>query len=126
MHVVRSITISRPADQVFAFVSTPENDPKWVPVSLRHEKTSPGPMKVGTRTEEDLTFMGRGMRYVWEVTAYNPPHLLAYRTISGAMPFTLRLALEPAGSATRLTLGSEVELPGVLKLASPVMQWVVG
>ena len=42
------------------------------------------------------------------------------------MPFTLRLALEPAGSATRLTLGSEVELPSLLKLASPVMHWVVG
>jgi uncharacterized protein YndB with AHSA1/START domain len=126
MQIVRSTTISRPADQVFTFVSTPENDPRWVPVSLRHEKTSPGPMQVGTRTEEHLKFMGRRMRYVWEVTAYNPPHLLAYRTISGAMPFTLRLALEPAGSATRLTLGSEMELPGLLKLASPVMQWVVG
>jgi uncharacterized protein YndB with AHSA1/START domain len=126
MHVTRSTTISRPADQVFTFVSTPENDPRWVPVSLRHEKTSPGPMQVGTRTEEHLKFMGRGMRYVWEVTTYNPPHLLAYRTISGAMPFTLRLALEPAGPATKLTLGSEVDLPGLLKLASPVMQWVVG
>ena len=126
MQIARSTTISRPADQVFAFVSTPENDPKGVPVSRRHAKTSPGPMKAGTRTEEDLQFMGRGMRYVWEVTAYKPPHLLAYRTISGPMPFTLRLTLEPAGSATRLTLGSEVELPGVLTLASPVMQWVVG
>ena len=125
MQIVRSTTISRPADQVFTFVSTPENDPKWVPVSLRHEKTSPGPMQVGTRTEEHLRFMGRGMRYVWEVTAYKPPHLLAYRTISGPMPVTLRLALEPAGSATRLTLGSEVALPGLLKLASPALQWVV-
>jgi uncharacterized protein YndB with AHSA1/START domain len=38
MHVVRSTTISRPADRVFTFVSTPENDPKWVPASRRHEK----------------------------------------------------------------------------------------
>jgi uncharacterized protein YndB with AHSA1/START domain len=126
MDVARSTTISRPADQVFTFVSTPENDPKWVPVSLRHEKTSPGPMQVGTRTEEDLKFLGRGMRYVWEVTAYEPPHLLTYRTIAGPLPFTIRLALEPAGSATRLTLGTEVDLPGLLKLVSAALQWVIG
>ena len=83
-------------------------------------------MKVGTRTEEDLYFMCRRMRYVWEVTAYKPPHLLAYRTISGPMPVTLRLVAEPAGSATRLTLGSEVELPDLLKLASPALKPVIG
>ena len=98
----------------------------WVPVSRRHVKTSPGTMQVGTRTEEHLQFMGRGMRYVWEVTAYQPPHLLAYRTISGPLSVTIRLALEPAGSVTRLTLGSEVELPGLLKPASPALERVIG
>ncbi len=41
MRVERSVTIARPVDQVFKFVSTTENDPRWVPVSVRHEKAGP-------------------------------------------------------------------------------------
>jgi hypothetical protein len=44
----------------------------------------------------------------------------------GAGTITIRLALEPAGSATRLTLGSEVDLPGLLKRVSPALQRVIG
>jgi carbon monoxide dehydrogenase subunit G len=44
----------------------------------------------------------------------------------GTGTITIRLALEPAGSATRLTLGSEVDLPGLLKLVSPALQPVIG
>ena len=47
MLVERSATIDQPVDRVFDYVSTPENDPTWVPASLRHEMLSPAPMRVG-------------------------------------------------------------------------------
>ena len=47
MRVEHSGTIGQSVDQVFEYVSTPENDPTWVPASLRHEMLSPGPMRVG-------------------------------------------------------------------------------
>lgn len=124
MRVERSVTIGRPVEQVFQFVSTPENDPRWVPVSVRHEKTSPGPMAVGTTTEEDVTFMGRRMRYTWEVTEYLPPHSFAIRSLSGLLPSTIRLGLQPLGDATRLTLATETALIGPFKLAGPLMTLV--
>ena len=30
-----AVTIERPIEEVFEFVSTPENDPTWIPASLR-------------------------------------------------------------------------------------------
>ena len=51
MRVERSTTIDQPVDRVFEYVSTPENDPTWVPASLRHEMLSPPPMRVGSITE---------------------------------------------------------------------------
>jgi uncharacterized protein YndB with AHSA1/START domain len=54
MRVERSATIDQPVDRVFDYVSTPENDPTWVPASLRHEMLSPAPMRVGSITEEDV------------------------------------------------------------------------
>src|SRR5215213_6675192 len=83
MRVERRGTINRPVDRVFEYVSTPENDPTWVSVSLRHEKISPGPMRVGSITEEDVRLLGRRMRYAWEVIQHEPPTAFASRTVSG-------------------------------------------
>ncbi len=83
MHVERTTTIERPIEEVFEYVSTPENDPTWVSASLRHERTSPGPMRVGTTTEEDVRFLGRTATYTWEVTEYEPPTTRPGRVVPG-------------------------------------------
>ncbi len=102
MHVENSITIERPIGEVFEYVSTPENDPTWVSASLRHERTSPGPMRVGTTTEEDVRFLGRTATYTWEVTEYEPPTVVAYRATSGLLPgAVVRLSLEPVEGGTK-------------------------
>jgi hypothetical protein len=51
MRVERSATIDQTVDRIFEYVSTPENDPTWVPASLRHEMLSATPMRVGSITE---------------------------------------------------------------------------
>ena len=65
MRVALRSTIDQPVDRVFDYVSTPENDPTWVPASLRHEMLSPAPMREGSITEEDVWFLGRRMLYAW-------------------------------------------------------------
>ncbi len=125
MRVQRSGTIGRPVDRVFEFVSTPENDPTWVPASLRHEKLSPGPMRVGSITEEDVGFLGRRMRYAWEITQYEPPTAFALRSVSGPIPATIRVLLESLDDArTNLTLVADVQLRGAYKPMELMMRWV--
>jgi len=125
MRVERSGTIDRPVDRVFEFVSTPENDPTWVPASLRHEKLSPGPMRVGSITEEDVGFLGRRMRYAWEITRYEPPTAFALRSVSGPIPATILVLLEPLDDArTKLTLVADVQLRGTYKPVGSVMRWM--
>ena len=94
MRVERSATIDQPVDQIFEYVSNPENDPRWVPASLRHEMLSPPPMRLGSITEEDVWFLGRRMCYAWEITHYKPPSTFALRSVSGAIPATIRVLLE--------------------------------
>jgi Polyketide cyclase / dehydrase and lipid transport len=110
---------------VFDYVSTPENDPRWVPASLRHEMLSPPPMRVGSTTEEDVRFLGRRMRYAWEITQYEPPSTFALRSISGSIPATICVLLEPLdGARTKVILVGEVHLRGVYKPMEVVMRWV--
>jgi hypothetical protein len=125
MRVERSATINHPIDGVFEYASTPHNDPTWVVASLKHEMLSPAPMRVGSITEEDVGFMGLQMRYVWEVTHYQPPTDFGLRSVSGALPSSIRLRLEALdGGATRLTLVGEAQLRGVYGLVAPLMKWV--
>jgi uncharacterized membrane protein len=126
MRVERSATIDRPVDRIFEYVSTPENDPTWVPVSLRHEMLSPAPMRVGSITEEDVRFLGRRMRYAWEITHYEPPSTFALRSISGSIPATIRVLLEPLdGARTKVILVGEVQLGVIYKPMEVLMRWVV-
>ena len=126
MRAERSETIDLPADLVFEYVSTPENDPTWVPISLRHEKLSPGPMRLGSITEEDVGFLGRRMRYTWEVIRYEPPTAFASRSVSGPIPATIHVLLEAldGGARTKVTLVAEVRLSGAYRLMEPLMRRV--
>ena len=125
MRAERSATINQPVDRVFEYVSTPQNDPTWVPASLRHEMLSPEPMRVGSITEEDVGFLGRRMRYAWEITQYEPPTAFALRSVSGPIPATIRVLLEALDSArTKVTLVAEVQLRGAYKPMEPMMRWV--
>ena len=125
MRVERSEKIDQPVDQVFNYVSTPENDPTWVPASLRHEMLSPPPMRLGSITEEDVWFLGRRMRYAWEITHYEPPSTFALRSISGPIPATIRVLLESLdGARTNVIVVAEVQLRGVYKPMELVMKWV--
>jgi uncharacterized membrane protein len=125
VRVERSATIDQGVDRVFEYVSTPENDPTWVPASLRHEMLSPAPTHVGSITEEDVWFLGRRMLYAWEITQYEPPTAFALRSISGPIPATIRVLLESLdGARTKVILVGEVQLRGVYKPMELVMRWV--
>jgi len=125
MRVERSATIDQPVDRVFDYVSTPENDPTWVPTSLRHEMLSPAPMRLGSITEEDVWFLGRRMRYAWEITQYEPPSTFTLRSVSGAIPATIRVLLESLdGASTKVIIVGEVHLRGIYKPMEFVMRWV--
>ena len=126
MHVENTITIERPIEEVFEYVSTPENDPRWLSVSIRTQRTLPGPMRVGMTTEEDVKIFGQRSRDTWEVTQYEPPTVIAYRATSGLLcGGVVRLRCEPVEGGTRLTHAVEYEVRGIYyKTIAPFMLWV--
>jgi uncharacterized protein YndB with AHSA1/START domain len=125
MHMENTIRIEQPVEEVFEYVSTPENDPTWVSVSIRNQRTSPGPMRVGMTIEEDVKIFGQRSRDTWEVTEYEPPTLIAYRATSGLLSGGIvRLRCEPVEGGTRLTHAVEYEVRGIYyKTIAPLMPW---
>ena len=52
MHFANSVTIRRPASEVFAFLVDPANIPKWNYAIDSARQISPGPVGVGTRIQQ--------------------------------------------------------------------------
>jgi uncharacterized protein YndB with AHSA1/START domain len=125
MHVENTITIERPIEEVFEYVSTPENDPTWVPASIRNQRTSLGPMRVGMTIEEDVKIFGRTSRDTWEVTEHERPTVIAYRATSGLLSGgVVSLRCEPVQGSTRLTHAVEYEPRGIYyRVLAPLMPW---
>lgn len=67
------IRIARAAQDVFAFVTTPGNWPRWHPSSLAVSGATDHPLQVGEQVSEDFRVAGRRGRAVWTVTERNPP-----------------------------------------------------
>jgi len=70
-------------------------------------------------------FLGRRMRYAWEITQYEPTSAFAVRSISGPIPATICVLLESLdGARTKVILVGEVQLRGIYKPMELVMRWV--
>jgi uncharacterized membrane protein len=76
----RSAEISRPAEEVFAFLSNLENLPRWQSGVLRAELTTPGPIAVGSKAVVERRMFGQKIVADLVVTAYEPPHRIVLAT----------------------------------------------
>ncbi|HEX9987167.1 MAG TPA: SRPBCC family protein [Chloroflexia bacterium] len=115
-----SAVIHQPPEVVFAFLSDMTNNPKWEPGILEMHKVSPGPISVGTQFSEVRKFMGRRMKTLYEVTAYDPPHQFAVRSAAGPMQLEASYTCATAPEGTKVTDSVAFELRGIMSVLRPL------
>jgi uncharacterized protein YndB with AHSA1/START domain len=113
--------INQPLEEVFAFVSNPENIPKWSSMGSEVKITSAGPIGVGTTYRNVVTLLGRRIEREVEITAYEPNRSFAQKTRSGPFPVGSRMTFERVDGGTRVNLTSVAEPGGFFKLAEPLL-----
>jgi carbon monoxide dehydrogenase subunit G len=117
-----SVVITRPPDEVFAFVEDARNRPRWDDSVESEELTSPEPIGVGTTVHTRLRpSMGRSYEYTWEVTEHDPPDRMTIQSTSGPFPTTLAYQLEGHPGATRVDFAVTGRPTGVLRLLQPLI-----
>jgi uncharacterized membrane protein len=116
-----SVVINRPAEEVLAFLSNPENSPKWSSGSGEAKITSAGPMGVGTTYRTVRTVLGRRIEGENEFTAYEPNRSYATKSTSGPVPMESRVTFERVEGGTRVTGTLVGEPGGFFKLAEPLL-----
>jgi uncharacterized membrane protein len=110
-----SVTINRPASDVFAFVADGENAPRWRSGVLDIQRVSG--QGVGAVYRQGVRGPGgRRIAADYQVTAYQPDTLMAFKTIAGPVRPTGEFRLQAADGATTLTLSLQADLAGVKRL----------
>jgi uncharacterized protein YndB with AHSA1/START domain len=108
-----TVTIARPADEVFAFLADLRNIPKWNYAIARTVQTSAGPAAVGATYRQTRTIPRRGEESL-EITVFEPPTRLAVQGQIGPFQATTSYLLDPVADGTRLTNTVELEPASVL------------
>ena len=111
-----TVTIARPADDVFAFLADFGNIPAWNYAITRTVQTSPGPAGVGATYRQTRT-VPRASEEGFEVTDFAPSRL-AIKGQIGPFNTTSSYLLEPTEGGTRLT--NKVELEPSSALLRPI------
>jgi uncharacterized protein YndB with AHSA1/START domain len=114
-HAERTITISRPPDEVFTFFTDHANDPGWRPNVVEIDRVSSAP--IGTRIHQVIKGpMGRGIGADIEVTAYDRPTRYAFQVVAGPVRPQGEFRFAAAAGGTDVRFALTAELTGLKKL----------
>jgi carbon monoxide dehydrogenase subunit G len=119
--ITQSVTIDRPVEEVWDFISDFENTTRWSRGVLEARQTSDGPLGVGSRLRTVVKAFGRRRTADYLVTEYEPNHVFAFEVRAGRMTSRARFSVEPAGAGTRLTASGEAHAAGLYRPLAPIL-----
>ena len=117
----QSVTIDRPLEEVFAFVSDPGNGKQWRSGLEEAELTSEGPLGVGSTFREVERFLGRKMERTSEITEFEPNSKCSFKSTSGPIAFHATISFEAQEDGTRVSMVADAEVGGFFRIAEPIV-----
>ena len=98
------ISIARPVEDVFTYVTTPGHWPGWHPSSLGVTGATDHSLAVGEEVTEEFLVAGRRGKLTWRVVERDAPRAWAISgKVGAAGSGTVAYTLAPEGTGTRFT-----------------------
>ncbi len=118
------ITIERPIEVVWTFMTDFENYPKWHKGMVEAKKTSEGPTDVGTTVEVVAELLGRHKMKLM-ITDYELNKRIAWRVdvrrVTGPAGYVAGCTFEPLHGETRVFKFLDGDLAGFFRLLEPIL-----
>ena len=112
--IEESVEVRCPVDKVFIYTIDPENYPMWQPFP-EAEKTSPGPMGIGTTTKGKIHLMGLTMKWTAKVTEYEVNKKFFKNVNSGPVSIVQHNTYGPVDEGTKFTIMYDMKVGGIMK-----------
>ncbi len=126
MQTHSTVFIDRPADDVFAFISNPENNPAWQGGMRECRITSEGPLGVGSTYEQVASFLGRRINSSFEIVGFELGQMIKGTTTAGSFPITFTRSTEAQSEGgTMVSALVEGEAVRFFRIAEPLLRRMV-
>jgi uncharacterized protein YndB with AHSA1/START domain len=127
IHVTAEVDVARSAEDVFAYLAEVEHNTEWLSGMRSCRWTSEPPVRAGSTYEQVSHFLGREIRTRFEVTAYEPGHLVTIRSREGSsFPITVTRKVVATGARQcHVTEIVDGDPSGFYSLAAPVLRRMV-
>jgi len=124
MRVEAATTIRATPEEVWAFVTVPENGPHWQEGAVWTRVTTPGPVGLGSRMEHEGRWLRMRIPTTGVVTVFEPPVRYGYDITTRLFPkpSLMRFTIEPVADGSRLTLSNEAPASAWLKPFEAILE----
>ena len=120
LHV--STLIYRPLQQVFDFVSLPENDSQWQYGTLAAARLPDGANKMGSFFRSIGHLLGYRMQGLFEVTEYEPNRKYGFKSLSGPLHSHTSYTFESTDGSTKLSISTQAHAVNSFKINERLME----
>ena len=120
--IVSTAEVSRPAEEVFAYVTDPSTFPEWQSGVVRGHMNE-SPTRVGSQCITVRNIGGREREVHTTITDYDPPRRWADRGVHGPIRAIVEVLVESIadGSQSRVTINLDFTGHGIGRLLVPLV-----
>lgn len=112
-----SIVIKRPLSEVFAYVTDPENIPRWASYIEAVRVSPKGPIGVGSQIMQTV----RGREVTWKVTKFEPNAFAVYEADYFYATAEVTYSVETVEDGIKFTIHDKGYRKGNMRLISPLL-----
>ena len=120
MHVERTLTVPRPVETVFDYLSDFTSTNEWDPGTIQTTRTS-GDGGIGTIYANTSEFMGRRAELVYETVAHHRPTLVEFRGRNDQATTRDKLSFSDTGDGTRVHYRADFDFGFLGNLVAPLL-----
>ena len=117
-----STMIYRPVQQIFDFVSTPENDFQWQYGTLASDRTSDSPGTIGSFFRSIGNLMGHRIQSTYEVTEYEPNKKYGFKSISGPLLSQTSYTFEIGKGSTLINISTQANVINFFQVNEVILE----
>lgn len=122
MQVEVQVDIARLPEDVFAYITDFENNPKWQNGMVSCTFTTPPPVGEGSRYTQIAKFMGRTIESKFLVTKFIPNERVEFETTESTFPIQIVRSVHPIENGTRVEAVISGQPDGLMGFFAPLMQ----
>lgn len=121
-HEIRSFTVAQQPAAVLAYLADFGHAETWDPGTKSCTRVDDGPVAVGARWQRSTTMLGHDSELEYAITELDEQHVTLVAADSHVSSTDV-ISVRPVELGCEITYESTVELHGVAKIGTPVVQY---